>query len=396
MYSTKATQSLKNLFARYHEPAPLSKQQSQKLLDGLKSSFRDQLDREYGHSPNRSAPDQQTTDAERAAIARHPAAKQHLKTLLSNPLFSYQKETSSTLPSPTPSPTRDPMDVFDHAVSKGMMNLKAATGCLKAKSQQLQLYPNGTSRAPGSDTALKVVRWLRSSRPENDLGFLDDRLFVKTLMPFLLSEGLESMAWEWTARTINDISKDKSRLRRAAFLLSDFVRAKSQPQHGGLDAAITTLLQVEDSFSSNPLLSKLLVYPWRSISWLSTVESYSRTAPSEKLFDAHVATAPLLHEPVDIETAHLHLYHPTHPEHTYALRLFQDTKKLQKLVQAITPKQISPAKSQRMGSMPWLAILGHDTVNFLTRSGRSQEAEEVTEVLQSELASLFTHNLNPT
>lgn len=290
------------------------------------------------------------------------------------------------------------MDVFDHAVSRGMMTLKAATGCLMAKHQQLQLLPDVSSRVTGTDTALRIVRWLRSSRPDTDLSFLNKTSFVKALMPFLVSEGLDHITWEWVSRTVNDTSGvwgDEERYQRASLLLVELVRVKSQPQYGNLDAAITTLLEAEKSFHTNPLLAKMLLLPWRSVSWLSTVESYSRTAPSEQLFDAHVAAAHSLRTPVDVEKAHLHLYHPTHPDHSAALRLFENKQKVRRLVQGITPEKISIAKSNSLGILQWIAVLGHDTVNFLTRSGRSQEAEHVKALLQAELASLFTHPLKP-
>ena len=399
MHSTRASRSLKKLFAGYHEPTPLSKQQSQSLLDGLKSSFRDQLDREYGRSASSASTTPKSSGgAEPATSTRRSAANQHLKTLLANPLFSYERETGSTLPSPTPSLKRDPMDVFDHAVSRGMMTVKAATGCLIAKRQQVQLMSDAASRAASADTGLRVVRWLRSSRPDTDLSFLDKKPFVRALTPFLVSEGLDHVAWEWVGHTINETSgalSTEERYQRASLLLAELVRVKSQPQYGNLDAAIATLLEAEQSFHSNPLLSKLLLLPWRSVSWLSTVESYSRTAPSERLFDAHVAAARSLQTPVDVEKAHLQLYHPTHPDHIAALRFFEDKEKVRKMVEGITPEKISTSKSNSLGILQWIAVLGHDTVNFLTRSGRSQEAEHVQGLLQSELASLFTHPLKP-
>lgn len=394
MHSTRATRSLKNLFAGYHEPTPLSRQTSQKLLDGLKSSFRDQLDREYGRSSSAPSP----AAAELPPSPRRSAANHHLKTLLSNPLFSYEKETTSTLSAPAPTLKRDPMDVFDHAVSRGMMTLKAATGCLVAKQQQIQLDPSPASLASKTDSALRVVRWLRSSRPESDLDFLDNRPFVRALVPFLVSEGLDHLAWEWVARSADSSSESpvhEPGRQRASFLLAELVRVKSQPQNGNLDGAISTLLQAEASLHSSRLLSKILVAPWRSVSWLSTVESYRRTAPSEELFDAHVNTASRLETSLEVEKAHLHLYHPTHPDHKPAMQLFEDTQRVRDLLRRINPERASASKPRTMGLLQWTAVLGHDTVNFLTRSGRSQEAEHLTGLLQDGLASLFVQGLKP-
>jgi hypothetical protein len=403
MFSTKSPQALRNLFAGYHEPTGLSKQQSQRLLDGLKVSFRQQLDREYGRiTSERAAALARTKETDHQM--RHSVATQHLKSILSNPLFSYSKQASSPSASSSSSllsaSKRDPMDVFDHAVAKGMMTIEAATGCMIAKRKLLSTSTSDSLHdMASSQTALRVVQWLKSSGEMAELKFLSNQPFVRALTPLLIAEGLESVAWEWISRTVDDSSlpwESDRRIKRAAFLLAQIVHVKSQPQHGNLDAAITTILDAEQLYHNSPLLPQLLILPWRSVSWLSTVESYSRPAPSEKLFDAHMATAELLPRHFDVEKAHLSLYHPTHPDHAPALRLFNDKNKLRKLIAKFSPDKLNLAKVKGMSVLPWIAFLGHDTVNHLTQSGRLREADIVTELLRSELASLSIDSLSPT
>ncbi|UKZ66582.1 uncharacterized protein TrAtP1_007754 [Trichoderma atroviride] len=95
MFSTKSVQSLRKLFAGYHEPLPISKQQSQKLLDGIKASFRSQLDREYGRSSSDHTPAPTKSTGETSPQARRSAASLHLKSVLSNPLFSYNNKENT-------------------------------------------------------------------------------------------------------------------------------------------------------------------------------------------------------------------------------------------------------------------------------------------------------------
>ncbi|SPJ79703.1 uncharacterized protein FTOL_08094 [Fusarium torulosum] len=394
MFTTKSVQSLKNLFASYHEPLPLSKQQSQKLLDGLKTSFRKQLDREYGESSNSPSQAQSTTKSVDTDPARLSAANRHLKDILANPLFSYNKDLTSTFPSslspPTPTASaRDPVEVFDHAVARGLMTPKAAIGCMHAKAKQLQAQQPGLGGLATAGMSGRVIRWLQACGAEQDLRFMDNYTFVRTLAPFMVAEGMEEIAWEWLVRTINDASGNlpkEKRLKRASHLLGELVRAKCQPQYGNLDSGISTMLQAQQLFRNSPLLSDLLVSSWRSVSWFSTVEAYSRSAPSEELFDAHLATADRLPLPFQLERAHLHLYHPTHPDHLPALNFFKDKEKIRTLVSALGPKK---GKPEKLSTVSWLAFLGHDTVNHLTQSGRTQEAQGVTELLQAEVASLF-------
>ncbi|KAH6608615.1 hypothetical protein Trco_001961 [Trichoderma cornu-damae] len=397
MFSTKSVQSLRKLFAGYHEPLPISKQQSQKLLDGLKASFRSQLDREYGRSSSDSAA-APARSGDAHPHARRSAATVHLKSILSNPLFSYNnKESASSLTKGLWVSDRDPMDVFDHAVSRGMMTLKAATGCLVAKGQRLAAAADASPPVSASDAALRVVRWLRSSGAEGNLLFLDDAAFVRALAPFLIAERMEGVAWEWITRAMNESAgiSEEQRIARASCLLSQIVRAKSQSHHGNLDAAIQAILEAERLFQHHPWLPRLLVQPWRSVSWLSTVEAYSRATPTEELFEAHLATANRLPRPFPVETAHLHLYHPTHPDHVPALRFFSDKERLRKLVQALGPERLNLAKFTGMGTIPWIAFLGHDTVNHLKQSGRSEEARGITQVLRSELSDIFAETLTP-
>ncbi|KAJ4271947.1 hypothetical protein NW762_000656 [Fusarium torreyae] len=398
MFSTKSVNSLKNLFASYHEPLPLSKQQSQKLLDGLKTSFRKQLDREYGESSN--SPPQPAAKSVDPNPARLSAANRHLKDILSNPLFSYNKDVTSTFPSSLAPPalatsTRDPIEVFDHAVARGLMTPKAAIGCMVAKAKQLQAQEPGLGALATSGVSARVIRWLRSCGAEQDLRFMDNQTFIRTLAPFLVAEGMEEIAWEWLVRTINDASGNipkEKRLKRASHLLGELVRTKCQPQYGNLDSGISTMLQAQQLFQTSPLLSDLLVSSWRSVSWFSTVEAYSRPAPSEELFDAHIATADRLPRPFLLERAHLHLYHPTHPDHLPALMFFKDKERLRKLVNAVGPKK---SKLEKLNIVSWLAFLGHDTVNHLTQSGRTQEAQGVTELLQAEVVGFLNDKLEP-
>jgi hypothetical protein len=297
---------------------------------------------------------------------------------------------------------KDPMEVFDHAVARGMMTLKAATGCLLAKRHQMHLASDISSAPENTDTGLglRVLRWLRSSRPASDLSFLTNGAFVSALFPFLVEEGLEHVVWEWSVRVVDDASAgstpdDGKRCAHAADLLQRLVKIQCQAQpHGNLDGAITTLLEAQKSLSSQRLLSQILFPPWRLVSWFSTVESYDRAAASEKLFDAHMATGHRLRSRIDVPNAHLCLYHPTSPDATAALRFFDDKEKVRTLVQKDSAKETASSR-YRMGLLQWVAVLGHDTVSFLTRSGRVQEAERVKWLMDWELSSLPSHTLEP-
>jgi hypothetical protein len=278
-----------------------------------------------------------------------------------------------------------------------MMDLQRATGCLVAK-QKLRTSTTETSpQLSSADTGRRIIRWLRSSRPENDLGFLDRRAFINVLMPFLVTGGLDQVVWEWFARSIDDASLPsvrELRLWRASNLLNTLVRVKGEPQNGDLAAAMATLLQAEDLLQSTQQYHQVMVTPWRSVSWLSTVESQGRTKPLEKLYDAHMAIAGCLSHRVDVEQAHLQLYHPTHADSALALRVFESTQKIRHIVEEISPDKWQKSLTA-MGKIRWMTVLGHDTVRFLTRSGRIEEAQRIAKMVLSELAP-FSNAPNPT
>jgi hypothetical protein len=400
MFSTKSVQSLHNLFKGYHQPT-ISQQKSVKLLENLKTSFRKQLDREYG--PSSDAPSTSKSKFSKQADSatsnlpdpeRDPVAIQHLKSILSNPLFAQSKSTASPSVGLATAPKQDPVRFFDNAVARDMMTLKAATGCLITKQKQLALHPrdNMASSRMGS----RVVRWLQLTGAEEQLAFLKDSNFLYALTPFLVAEGLEESAWTWIKRAMQDKSvklNDTERVNRASYILSQLVRAQCQPQHGSLDSAISTILRAEQEFNDHPLLSKLLVLPWRSVSWMTTVEAFSRTPPTENLFDAHMATAGRLDSSVSIETAHLHLYHPTHPDHSAATKLFTDTFSLRRIITRLSSKKETPRKSLDPAS--WLALLGQDTVNHLLQSGNAVEAKHITNILNTELPDAYDSYATP-
>ncbi|RCI15671.1 hypothetical protein L249_3535 [Ophiocordyceps polyrhachis-furcata BCC 54312] len=377
MFSTKVARSVRDIFANYIEPPSLSRKQSEKLLNGLKTSFRSQLDREYGHA----SANQVGRDAE----GRPLAVSQHLRSILSDPLFSCVRSSPAAQSNVPPSPIlkRDPMDVFDYAVSKDMMTFEAATGCLLTKKLILD---RAEVDPASSDTASRVMRWLRRSGYEKDLCFLYlyKRIhFVRSLMPFLIYERQESVAWNWISRLINGDGMSLSPSSRcfcASQVLTELVSTKSQPQHGGLDAAIRTMLEAEQRFQNSPSLQRLLIASWRRISWISTVNAETIQAPSEKLFEAHLVTARDHLLPLPIENAHLRLHHPTRPNLDPAMDLVRDRTQIRKMVSAF-----KPAMFKFHSKLLWLAYLGRDTATSLTRLGRDDEADEVTDLLRAEL-----------
>ncbi|KEY74090.1 hypothetical protein S7711_05342 [Stachybotrys chartarum IBT 7711] len=380
--SSKATRALKQFFAGYHEPSGLTHRQSEKLLDGLKQSFRTQLDREFGPGVSRTGAS--IHSASPTKLPRDSASMRHLKSILANPLFSQDADPSGSAPTRIPNAQHNPMDHFDKAVKRGLMTLQVATGCMIAKRKQI-LATEGRSGLALSRAAYRVTQWLRSSGKEKEMEFLDNTRFIEVLIPFLVAEGLHDVAWGWITRTMEGTqgkAADQRSALRASNLLNQLVRGQIQHDDGEVDGAIGMILQAEVLLRQNPSLPHLLLLPWRSVSWLSTVQFSGNPCSREDLFEAHVATGGLMPRPVPVETAHLHLFHPQHPDPEPALALLHDRKALQKSVMirvpgANAPKTSLASSSNDMSMVAWIECLVRDTVSYLSHIGREEDAREL-------------------
>jgi hypothetical protein len=327
MFGTKTLSSLKDFFPQIHQPLPLTRRESQLLLKTLTTSFRNKLDEEHGYW-NENAP---VASLKAAKNASTPASTKqlsqqephnrpidrHVRAILSNPLFSYDRAARNLRP---PAPERDPMDIFDEAVAKGLMNPNRAAGVLKAKrhsiTQSSTISVNETVASSG--TALRVIQWLRSHGHERDLSFVSCAPLITYLTQFMVEEGLEEIAWVWLERLMNGEGPNAplNSPSPAAYILDSLVRAKA---HFGqsLDGGYACMVRARQMFSSKPTFDYDAISAWRALSWWSTVSAWKRPQPSEALFDAFAALGRHLERSKTtflVDRAHLELHHPTHPD----------------------------------------------------------------------------------
>ena len=156
---------------KIHHPLPLNARESQQLLNLLTASFRQQLDREHGQLPfqkeltvpkvivGSSKRHKQSSESLSLKNGGTNDVDNHINSLLSNPLLSVPNRplvnNSETL--------RDPLDVFDDACAKGLMNVELAENCLRVKKglivQSSSLTFHGDAKESGP-AAAKVLTWL--------------------------------------------------------------------------------------------------------------------------------------------------------------------------------------------------------------------------------------------
>lgn len=396
MLGTKALSSLKDFLPKFHQPLPLNRRESQQLLKTLTTSFRKNLDKEHGYWSSEDtsvaslrAASTTPTSSSSVLDSHHRPTDRHVRAILSNPLFSYDRAIQLN---PRVASERDPMDVFDEAVAKGLMTIRRAAGVLKAKRQAItqssSISVNETMATSG--TALRVLQWLRSSGHERDLSFVNCTPLLVYLTSFMVEEGLEEISWVWLERLMSGEGpdfRDRKGPSPAAYILDALVRAKV-PHGDSLDRGYACMVRARDMFRENSNFETDAMSAWRALSWWSTVSAWQRSQPSEALFDAFSAMGRQLQKlkkSIQVDRAHLELHHPTDPDATLAIGYLKSSS-LQNLLDQERQEeqdagQICNLSRQYNTTIRRVGLMGMDAANHLSRVGREADAAWVRDVL---------------
>ncbi|KAI0125530.1 hypothetical protein BJ170DRAFT_436284 [Xylariales sp. AK1849] len=384
----------KGILPQIHHPLPLNPRESQQLLNSITTSFRKNLDKEHPwQSPDATEPTTRTALGRPFTLAKdtthkHRPTDRHLESILSNPLFVQPKNVSQ--PSPTTLQLHKRHEVFDSAVSKGMMTTRRAAGYLAAVRQDIQLSTlDPQTGVAASGAGLRVLQWLRASGAESSLEFISDRSLMQNLMPFVFVEGLDEVAWTWLSRLGSQLStlpKDAQAQHSLVCLLQSILQAQAfmSESTGSLDSGYATFLRANRTLpSEDPAALGGLKRYWATLSWASTVNAFLHPKPSAPLYEMFVDVGRPWKKDLDI--AHLELHHPTNPNHSPAVKYLHDDRTLASA--SAIPQQrrgLSDKYSQRMVSF------GADTVDRLKEIGEDKEASWVSEFMSR---TFFAWNL---
>lgn len=407
MLNTKTLQKVGNpsfLHRALHHPDPLTRQQTQRFLDAVTTSFRKNLDEEHGWSASErrksrsasgEAQQHHATPAADAALglanpvadrARPRPTDHHLSSILSSPLF---RPPPPSVPKP-PGAKRDPMDVFDQAVSKGLMTLPIAAGCLVAKRRMISESRNAIldSQASANTASLsefniggRVLGWLRSSGMDRTLEFAHHGSFIEPLVPFLVAEGKEDVIWTWLASLMSRSDAHGEASSIAARQILFFLARSKAFDVECVDSAFESVIRASEAYRDHPRHEILLTKAWRYIAWRATSPFGQQSRPSVSLFDAYLGVANHLDPPrTKLPVAHLHLHHPATPTHDRALEYFEQVKK---------SGGAWPADPVRRK-----AIVGVDTVTHLGLIGQLEEAKSLMRFIHDKYSSFFQRSLS--
>lgn len=359
------------LFRSFHEPSPIK---SEKLLNLLTASFRKQLDLdEQGHGEVQTEGDNPSANPttfkskpsrRRSFSEPSPPTDRHFRSILSDPLFNVRKKLLTT----------KPMDVFDLAVSKGLMTIEICHNCLVAEKRLLYQSANPTKTWRGledSGAGLKALKWLKASGSAEDGRYLaHSTSFSHVFIEFAIAEGLQEAIWSDFAKLLSARGIDATSLSdRAGRFLLHFVQTEMKGS-SDLDGGISALLRARSLLQHFTQATRrtILRPSTRLISYHCTVLSQAHRKPSASNFAALLEVLPEAIGSHELLAAHLNLYHPTQPSPEYALKYFRQRSR----TAYFNDKVIS---------------LGLDAAKHLLDKERTTEAREIMDLLQSSLPS---------
>jgi hypothetical protein len=305
-----------------------------------------------------------------------PPTDRHMLSILTNPLFNVVPEKKAL------GSDRDPMDIFDQAVARGMMNLADAVMCLKAKKLQIIQSPAWSVRQgmEESGAGRKVVKWLVSSGTSNGMEFLKDEPFMEILMEYMVAEGLQEVAWKWIKKSFDGYSnidslpkEERAEARRE--LIQPLMHLVKSEASGlvALDAAYLTLSRAAGYFEDRNLTGWLNP-PGRFLIYKTTMSKQERLPPSASAFESFLSLVPAMFKDYEYQLAHLYLLHPSKPSAELALSFMEKMRRDERTGKPST--SVTTLRENR------IIQLGLDTAKFLLENDQYKDAEGLMEYLQ--------------
>ena len=373
--------------SKIHQPLPLNPRESQKLLSVLKASFRKQLDQEHPVTSSGSPHD----------------VHHHLHSVLTNPLFNVntrrRRLSSKSRMDGNCGRLQDaqrfdqrPMDHFKEQVATGTATLDTATQYLQAQyiDAVASSDPKAANSLRSSANGSIVLSWLWSSGLEGSNTFLFDHKFVAAIMPFIVAEGHQTIAWRWYRRlqTAFDVKQAKAAsdlidlARSTANVLLQLV--KSELHHGGgLDAGMKCLLRcTEDGAFASPVSTESYVQSsktcWPATRYLAQalVHRSPGTVPDVALYNDIVQRIGTWAPSCSNVKALLLLHHPVKPDWAPALHCLR----------SLSPKILLTARPRLRR---WTLQLCLDSAGLLLSQGRQVDAVRVMELAQKSFPGNF-------
>lgn len=316
-----STLSWRYLVSKINPQLPLNPRESQKLLSLLKTSFRQQLDREHpvALSDSRNATDH------------------HLQSILENPLFdaptkgslSSSNQRNGSQLGQIHELLERPMVYFKEHVVAGTASLDTAKLCLTAQYEKLSVS-GPVASTKSSETGSIILSWMWSSGIAESKSFLNDKRFLSLLIPFLVIEGHGHLIWRWVMQLQSNLDhglRGPNLFARRRHLLFKLIESEAKYGRGvipSLNIFMKRLREIRSSpkpfnYISQGLFHEAGTYLCMELAKASE-NSTVETDEYEELYQSVVSwsSMPFYH------LGMMELHHPQNPTTTSALRYLNE------------------------------------------------------------------------
>ena len=352
---------LKSFVSKIHPPLPMNPRESQKLLNLLTDSFRRQLDLKHA----KPTPTDAHIDSILSSPLLNPKERRKQSPWRSRRDVNALEEVQSSLLLTTPA------EYFDNQVASGQASLETARLCLNMELQNAGRSKDSIKLIAESKASASVLHWLWSSGLEESLRFVHDGPFMDDLMPFMVIQGNEYRVMRWirqlaaplkrpSPEEIEDsdgmsseaakIHTDQEQTTHSSYLslavsrpLKALIKAKIK--YRSINSAVQAFFDVvkgnDLTMASSSQISievlKLIIRP-------VVARGPSSTGLDIKLYDRLLFFCNGIRS-LESYAARLAQQHPTHPDATQSLRLFQSRSWKEEIPLWPTRKRISFANS---------------------------------------------------
>ena len=386
-------------WAALNPPLPRSRQESEKLLTALTTSFRRQLDREYPSLHHSTDHPQNSEEPVNINSSAHVADK-HLSSILNNPLFKVAP-SKEAISHKTPSEqkklmTAYPMAVLDNLLASGSPSVGHVASCLRCQLQLMLTSKAGRADAKrlmrDSNAGSKVLAWFWASNSESRKMILSCSALQYHLMKFVAAEGQQDIIMAWIHMLIKDDVGSQSGWIKEYSTWQSFRRilmafmAGEKSFGNGLGSAIDYYLQICRMHSSLVDASGIPstnageqlravcrhLRQWIIIAAHKQTEEIPARTYEEFMNVTSTMTTPTL------SFASIPIYHPTSP----------DVKQFVQFTQNLTTGAYTSWEQRKKDVFRRISI---DAINILNKQGESNQAMTLAYVVQD-----FEHSLGDT
>ena len=411
MRGSTVLQGFKDWASKFHPQLPLTQRESNRLLTALTTSFRSHLDKAHPRAAEEPSKLKDSGNGQGPRTSTHAMhssaafADKHLSSVLTDLAGPPRRKPTANVSKTDQdfanaqmelqkNPANDPIQLLEEYEKDGSASVAIARLCLEQCEKLLEglAEDKKTYKIQQTQTGRRVLLWLWETGRYKQTEFVDDKVFIDKLVPFLLREGWESYLWEWLkldqtlAEGNNEYSGVKQmyhRYRWKGRLLRAMVTHRLEDPgrvHRNADKALDTFFKAADlKTSSKEVCLRFLPLahagPALARALRIDTEWNLRTDPAR--YDRFIQCVMLFNEKDNVHgmrtAAELRLHHPTKPDgwpmYEFYQQLFNNSSPAWKRV----VDRVRSLRSKDQG-LNWYHQMTQ-TLALLRRQGLDVEAE---------------------